>query len=134
MTSDISISRFRSILLGAVGLCCLGYAVLALAQNRPDPWLWYIPLLAGLIAAALIFAVFLRAGNDARKAASDELYNSTARKAAGIAYWTTICLYPLVWLCVQLFELEWNTAFAALGSLTGASYLLVLIYLEWRSG
>ena len=134
MTSETSIARFRTVLLGLVGLCCLVYALLSLAQTKPDPVLWYLPWGAGLIATILIFAVFLRADKATRKAASDELYKATMRKAASYAYWVAVGMYPLFFLCVKAFGLNWDTVFAVMGTLTGASYLLILTYLEWQSG
>lgn len=134
MTSEAAITRIRSLLLGLVGLCCLTYALMALVQNRSDPFLWYLPYLAGLIATVLIFVAFVRADRATRGAASDELYKTIARSAACYAYWIAVAMYPVFGLGVAVLDLRWDTVFAVMGALTGASYLLLLTFLEWRTG
>jgi hypothetical protein len=129
---DTDIAKVRTVLLCLVGLSCLLYAVLAVAQNSPQPIWWFIPAAMGGLATIGIFAAFAMGSAAARKMANDEMYQQIANRAQRHAYWIALWLYPAFAVIVILFGLEWNTAFAAMGTLTGAAYLLLLTFYEWR--
>lgn len=130
--TDTDIAKVRTVLLCMVGLSCLIYAVLALAQNSPQPIWWFIPAAMGCLASLGIFAAFAMGSATARKMASDEMYQQINHRAQRHAYWVALWLYPAFAMLVITFGIEWNTVFAAMGTLTGAAYLLLLTFYEWR--
>lgn len=130
--TDTDIAKVRTVLLCMVGLSCLIYAVLALAQNSPQPIWWFIPAAMGCLASLGIFVAFAMGSATARKMASDEMYQQINHRAQRHAYWVALWLYPAFAMLVITFGIEWNTVFAAMGTLTGAAYLLLLTFYEWR--
>ena len=119
MLSSDSLSTFRRIMFAITGLTCLAYAMLALFQMRPDPFPFWIPGILGLISAALIFALAAAAGRKSAQQAFDEAYIMDKRRAEtifGVLMATGAVALP--------------TAFAAMGTLTGAAYLLLFTYYD----
>lgn len=131
--NDTDIAKLRTVLLCLVGLCCLLYAVLAVAQNTPQPFWWFVPAGMGVLASVGIFAAFAMADPAARRMANDEMYIETAHRAQRHAYWVALGLYPTFAFVVIFTGMEWSTVFAAMGTLTGAAYLLLLTFYEWRT-
>lgn len=70
---------------------------------------------------------------EARTMANDEMHRQITHRAQRNAYWMTLAMFPIFAIGVAMFDLRWNTVFAAMGTLTGAVYLLPLTYLEWRA-
>lgn len=130
--TDTRITKVRTVLLCITGLSCLLYAVLAIAQNRPDPIWWFIPSVTGGLAMIGIFAAFSFASPAARRMAQDEMYIELSYRAQRHAYWISVALYPIFAAGSFWGGLEWVTVFAAIGTLVGASYLLLLTFYEWR--
>lgn len=62
----------------------------------------------------------------------DEGYAADARRAASIAFWFSVLLYPAFGLMLALDVIVWNLAFAAMGTLIGAFYLLLLAAFDLR--
>ena len=132
MISSEGFGRGRSILLGLTGLSCLFYAVLAVIQNRPDPFWWFVPGALGALAAVLTWVLAAFAGRANARMASDELYEMVTHRAQRHGFWIAIALYPLAALGVIFLGLGWDTVFAAMGTSTAAAYLLLLPLYEWR--
>ncbi len=131
MTSD-SLSRLRSIAMGAAGSICLIYAVLAILSGAPDPISPWIPGVSGFVAAIIITLGFRRAGRSEGLRASDELYQVQANRAHRIGYWSAILMYPLFGFFLSQEWVTWQVAFAAMGTLTAASYLIPFSILTGR--
>ena len=129
LTSD-SLSSFRRIMFAITGLTCLAYAVLALLQMRPDPFPFWIPGILGLISAALIFALAAAAGRKNAQQAFDEGYIMDKRRAEAHAFWIALMLYPIFGILMATGTVALPTAFAAMGTLTGAAYLLLFTYYD----
>ena len=129
LTSD-SLSTFRRIMFAMTGLNCLAYAVLALLQMRPDPFPFWIPGILGLISTALIFALSSAAGRKSAQQAFDEGYIMDKRRAEAHAFWVALMLYPIFGGLMAMGAVALPTAFAAMGTLTGAAYLLLLTYYD----
>ena len=129
LTSD-SLSRFRGIMFAIMGLTCLAYAVLALLQMRPDPFPFWIPGSLGLISAALIFALASAAGRKRVQQAFDEGYIMDKRRAQAHAFWIALMLYPIFGILMTTGAVALHTAFAAMGTLTGAAYLSLFTYYD----
>lgn len=134
MFSTQGIEKTRALALALTILACFSYAAMALVQGRPDPMFWWIPGAFGLGAAALIWAVAFTAGRSAVRAATDELYKATSRRAAAYAYWLSLALFALLAALVVLGLADWNTAYAVLGTTMGGSYLALFVWLDWRAG
>ena len=132
MLTPPTLTRIRQIALGATGVACLSYAVLALALGRPDPMPGWIPGAFGILAGVIITATHLLAGKRAARAANDELQRAENRRALAISYWVALALYPLFGLLLALGYLTYPTAFAAMGTLTGAAYLLLTTAFDLR--
>jgi uncharacterized membrane protein len=129
---DTDISKGRTILLGIMGLSCLVYAILAIAQNDPQPIWWFIPMTAGLLASVGIAIAFLLGDSSARQMAHDEMYDALNHRARRHAYWIAVLMYPIFAVIIMTTGLSWETTFAAMGTLTSAAYLLLLTLYEWR--
>jgi hypothetical protein len=126
MISTDTLSTFRRIMFAITGLTCLAYAGLALVQMRPDPFPFWIPGILGLISAALIFALAAAAGRNTAQQSLDEGYIMDKRRAEAQAFWVALMLYPNFGLFMGAVALP--TAFAAMGTLTGAAYPLLFTY------
>jgi hypothetical protein len=128
MISTDTLSTFRRIMFTITGLTCLAYAGLALVQMRPDPFPFWIPGSLGLISAALIFALAAAAGHNTAQQVFDEGYIMDRLRAEAQAFWVALMLYPIFALLMAMGAVALPTAFAAMGTLTGAAYLLLFTY------
>lgn len=132
MFSEESFSIIRACVLGLTGLLCLTYAGLALLLGRPDPMPWWIPGAAGLASVVVVWGVALVAGHREAARASDEGYGADNGRAMQLAFWVALLLYPAFALPLHERWLAWPTAFAAMGTLTGATYLLLFAWFGLR--
>ena len=129
LTSD-SLSTFRRIMFAITGFTCLAFAVLALLHMHPDPFPFWIPGILELISAALIFAPAAAAGRKNAQQAVDESYIMDKRRAEAHAFWVALMLYQIFGILMAKGTVALPTAFAAMGSLTGAAYLLLITYYD----
>ena len=130
MLTSETLSTFRRIMFAITGLTCLAYAGLAIAQMRPNPFPFWIPGILGLISAALIFALSRAAGCTSAEQAFDESYVMDKRRAEAHAFWIALMLYPIFGIFMATGAVSLPTAFAAMGTLTGAAYLLLFTYYD----
>ena len=130
MLSSDFLSTFRRIMFAITGLTCLAYAMLALFQMRPDPFPFWIPGILGLISAALIFALAAAAERKSAQQAFDEAYIMDKRRAEAHAFWIALMMYPIFGVLMATGAVALPTAFAAMGTLTGAAYLLLFTYYD----
>ena len=128
LTSD-SLSSFRRIMFAITGLTCLAYAALALLQVRPDPFPFWIPGILGIISAALIFAL-AAVGRKNAKQAFVEGYIMDKRRAQAHAFWIAMIFLPIFGIFMATGTVALHTAFAAMGTLAGAAYLLLFTYYD----
>ena len=128
LTSD-SLSSFRRIMFAITGLTCLAYAALALLQVRPDPFPFWIPGILGIISAALIFAL-AAVGRKNAKQAFVEGYIMDKRRAQAHAFWIAMIFFPIFGIYMATGTVALPTAFAAMGTLAGAAYLLLFTYYD----
>lgn len=131
MTSE-NLVRVRGGLMGAAGLVCLIYGVMAVILGRPDPMYPLIPGLAGIAAAVAIFMAFGRAGAGTRKAALDEMYRAEINSAVKVGFWVGILLYPVFAPFLMAGLTTFEVSFAAMGTLMAASYLLTFAFQTLR--
>ena len=111
------------------GLTCLACAALALLQVRPDPFPFWIPGILGIISAALIFAL-AAAGRKNAKQAFVEGYIMDKRRAQAHAFWIAMIFLPIFGIFMATGTVALPTAFAAMGTLAGAAYLLLFTYYD----
>ena len=64
--------------------------------------------------------------------APHEMYTFIRHRAQRHAYWLYLGLYPVFAVIIMMTGFEWNTAFAVMGTLTSAAYLLLPTFYEWR--
>lgn len=128
LTSD-SLSSFRRIMFAITGLTCLAYAALAILQVRPDPFPFWIPGILGIISAALIFAL-AAVGRKNAKQAFVEGYIMDKRRAQAHAFWIAMIFLPIFGIFMATGTVALPTAFAAMGTLAGAAYLLLFTYYD----
>jgi hypothetical protein len=128
LTSD-SLSSFRRIMFAITGLTCLACAPLALLQVRPDPFPFWIPGILGIISAALIFAL-AAVGRKNAKQAFVEGYIMDKRRAQAHAFWIAMIFLPIFGVFMATGTVALPTAFAAMGTLAGAAYLLLFTYYD----
>ena len=127
-----TISRLRAVLLGLTGLGCLAYAVAALVAGRPDPVAWYWPSVLGALSGLAIGAVSVRAGRAASRAAADELFRLVWARAQGQAYWVSLAIFAVLGFVAAAGLIGWATAYAAMGCLMGAAFLLLFVWHDLR--
>jgi hypothetical protein len=123
MRSD-ALVRVRGGFMGVAGVICLVYGVLAVVTGRSDPMPPLIPGIAGIVAAIAIYLAFWQAGSASRQQASDEMFQAEINGAAKVGFWVGILLFPAF---TPLLISGWTTfevAFAAIGTLMAAAYLL----------
>lgn len=126
------ISRLRTGSLGLTGLACVGYAGLALVQGRPDPVWWWLPGGLGLLSALVIALAAFGAGRRAASEAMDELYQAVSHRAQRQAYWLSMAMFVIIAVLTGRDILDARTGFAVLGTLMGASFLLLFVWHDWR--
>lgn len=131
MTSD-GLVRVRGGLMGFAGVVCLIYGVLALVTGQPDPMHPAIPGMAGLAAAVAIFLAFGRASAGTRKQATDEVFQMEMNAAVTVGFWVAILLYPMFAPFLMGGLITFEVAFAAMGTLTAAAYLLTFAFQTLR--
>ena len=131
MTSHhIETVRFWALFLA--GCVALSYAIGALATNHPMPFDPSLPMLAGALAAVVIFVAALLAGQQAAHEATDEGYFSDQSRATGAAFWIALLMYPAFAPMIAWNWISYETAFAAMGTLTAAAFLLLFCWYDWR--
>lgn len=121
------ISRIRMLVFGITGALCLLYAVMSFVTGHPEPFPFWIPGVSGMIAFLVLWGTSFAAGTKHADMAWDEGYAADARRAAGLAFWVGIFLYPLFGLLLSQGVVDWPVAFAVMGTLTPAAYLLLLV-------
>lgn len=132
--SPQSLIRLRHHTLGLTGLVCLLYAVLALATGRPDPIPFWIPAAFGAASGVLITSGFILARPESVAAADDELYRALNARALTFGYVVALASQVAASVLAGMDLLEWPTAVAASSTLTGAGYLLPLVWMTgWRA-
>ena len=129
MLRSDSLSTFHRIMFAIMGLTCLACAVLALLQVRPDPFPFWIPGILGIISAALIFAL-AAVGRKNAKQAFVEGYIMDKRRAQAHAFWIAMIFLPIFGIFMATGTVALPTAFAAMGTLAGAAYLLLFTYYD----
>lgn len=132
MLSSEKLSDIRVAVLGLTGLICLVYACLALFFGDPDPMPFWIPGLAGLASAAIITIAARAAGRKNTRRAVDEGYFADSHMAQRMAYWVALLLYPIFGLLLSFGWVAPGVAFAAMGTLTGAAFLLLFVWFDLR--
>ncbi len=131
MTSD-TLSRIRGVMMGGAGALCLLYAVLALSTGRPDPLPIWITGAGGVLAAGVIWISVMRAGNATAAQSFDEGFHAEILRAQRNGFWVAIWLYPVFGLLLWQNWVSWPVAFATMGCLTAASYLLSVLWYDWQ--
>ena len=132
MASSEFISATRIVVLGLTGAVCLLYAVLALAQGRPDPLPFWLPGVCGLASALVITAAARSAGRCQARQAMEEGYVVDNRRAQQLGFWVGLMLYPLFAVALAQGWVGYPVAYAAMGTLTAAAYLLGFVALDLR--
>lgn len=129
MTSEL-FTNVRTGMLGLTGLVCLAYGAAALAMGTPQPFAFWVPGLFGVASSVLIAIAAFAAGNANARRATDEGYVADRKQAEGIGFWVAILLYPA--FAVPLWQdwVSYPTAFAAMGTLTAAAYLLSFVWAD----
>ncbi|MCW1955002.1 MAG: hypothetical protein KIH71_003705 [Roseobacter sp.] len=133
LTSE-TIETARFYLFGLTALILLVYAALALLQGTPQPFYWWAAGAMGFSSMLLLVSLSILAGKQAAKQAWDEHYQATSRNAAARAFWIAMGLFVLTCLLPPLGLADRATSTAVFGTLMGASFLLSVVYDEWRAG
>ncbi len=127
-----ALTMTRSVSMALAGVVCAAYAVLVLISGQPDPMPFWIPGGAGFLAMLVIWFVASTSGRKAVEAGFDEGYIADAVLAQRIGFWVAIWLYPVFAVPLSLGWIGWPSAFAAMGTLTAATYLLGSVILDLR--
>lgn len=132
MFSAETFSNTRLVMFGLTGLACLTYAISAMILSDPRPFAWWIPGGLGVMSGVVLWITGTLVGDENCDRAMDEGYDADSGRAQQIAFWVAIALYPLfsVLMIVDLVTLP--VAFAAMGTLTGATFLLLFVWFDLR--
>ena len=132
MNADI-LSKVRFFGFAATGLVCASYSLGALATNTPNPMAPWLPAVAGFAAAAIIWLSAFSAGQRTADIAFDEFYHIEWSRSVRFAYWFAILLYPIFAAPLALGWISSVTAFAAMGTASGAAPLLAFCVITLRN-
>lgn len=128
-----TLSRIRSVTMGATGAVRLLYAGMAAVTGQPSPMPAWIPGLFGIATAIVITLSCLAAGRTTARRAHDEFYRAQDHLAQRIGYWCALALYPLAGLLMAQDIMSLRLAMPIMGTLTGAAYLIPHAILTWRT-
>ena len=128
-----SLTRIRTVTMGATGAVCLLYAGMVAVTGEPKPMPAWIPGLFGVATVIVVLLSCLAAGKETARQAHDELYCAQDHLAQRIAYWIALALYPLAGLLIAQDLLSIGLALPIMGTLTGAAYLIPHTILTWRT-
>lgn len=127
-----ALARIRVGVFGLAGLVCASYSVLAIAGDTPNPMQPWLPIVAGVAAAIVLWLSAFAAGQHNADRAFDELYHLEWSKAVRFSYWFAVALYPIFGAFLALGWVSGSTAFAAMGTATGAAPLLSFCIITLR--
>ena len=127
-----TLANIRVTVFAMAGLVTAAYAIGVLISGRPDPMLFWIPGVAGICAAIAIFMSAGAAGQSTRDQAFDEGYLADTHKAQRYGFWIALFLYPAFGLLMFLEVVNHEISFAAMGTLTGASFLFLFVWFDLR--
>ncbi len=122
----------RSLSMALAGVICALYAILVVVQGRPDPLPFWIPSVVGVAAALAIWASVGASRPKVVNAAFDEGYRADSVLAERMGFWVAIALHPIFGAQLYMDWISWPSAFAAMGTLTAATYLLGSAILDFR--
>ena len=131
MTAD-TLARIRIFVFGLAGLICAAYSLVAVATNTPDPISPWLPAVSGGVAALVMWSSAFSAGRRVAEIAHDELYKVEWGRALTVSYWFALALYPLFGVLMALGGVSPLTAFAAMGTATGAAPMLSFCIINLR--
>ena len=109
------------------GLVCLLYAAMALVAGWPDPIPPWIPALFGIVSAVVVMVALFTAGARNAAMARDEGFSSDLRRVQCIGYWIALLLHPAFGSFLSSGWVSYDVAFAAMGTLTTAAFLLLCL-------
>lgn len=134
MSNDVSHNPIflRAVTLGVTGLVCVVYAAMAWASKSPDPMPFWIPGALGVLSAVVYFVATRLAGPDKAGQAMDEGYDRDLQTAYRIGYWAALLLYPAFGLLLANRLISFDVAYAVMSTLTGATFLLSFVWLDFR--
>ncbi len=132
MLSANSLLNIRVAAFGLTGLVCLLYAAMAILTGRPDPISPWIPAAFGIVSAASVLVALMSAGKRSATMARDEGFSDDFRRAQGVGYWVALLLYPVFGFFLSSGGVEYHVAFAAMGTLTGAAFLLPFVWFDLK--
>ena len=128
-TSD-SLSTFHLIMFAITGLTRLAYVLKTIAWLRPDPFPFWIPGILDRIIAAPIFALAAAAGRKSAKQAFDEGHIMGKRRGEVHAFWIALMLNAIFGGIHGHRRGCPAHGICAMGTLTGADYLLLFNYYD----
>jgi len=131
MNADM-LARIRIVVFALAGLICATYSILALATDTPNPISPWLPVASGMAAGLAMWISAMAAGQRNAGIAHDELYNLEWGRAIKFSYWFAIALYPLFGIFMALGWVSSTTAFAAMGTASGAAPLLTFCIINLR--
>lgn len=132
MNAD-TLAKIRLFGFGCAGIICAVYSVAALATNTSNPMSPWLPGVSGFAAGALIWISAFAAGRRVAGIAHDELYQIEWSKAVRFSYWFAILLYPLFGVMLANGWIAQGTAFASMGTATGAAPMLAFCIITLRT-
>ncbi len=132
MLSANAVLNIRVVVFGLTGVVCLLYAILAVSNGRPDPFSPWIPGIFGVVSALVVMIAVYSAGPTNAAMAQDEGFSHDFRRAQCVGYWIALMLYPIFGYCLAHGLTSYTVAFAAMGTLSGAAFLLPFVWFDLR--
>ena len=132
MLSAETFSNTRIFMFAMTGLACLIYAIMALMTGNPEPFSGWIPGGLGIMSGVVLWATGAVAGDANTERAMDEGYYADSARAQQIAFWVAIFMYPAFSVPLALDLIDLAVVFPAMGTLTGATFLLLFVWFDLR--
>lgn len=130
MLSSDTLTTVRIALLGLTGAVCALYAFLAITTGDPSPMSPWIPGGLGVLSGIVITLAARAAGERNADIAYDEGHYADSHRAQRYGYWFAVFLYPAFAFPLSAGWISWPVGFAAMGTLTGAGFLLLFVWFD----
>lgn len=127
-----TLAQIRIAVFALAGLVCASYSMLAFASDTPNPMSPWLPGVFGAAAGIVMWLSAKMAGQRNAGIAHDELYKLEWGQAVKFSYWFAIALYPLFGVFLTLGWIAPITAFASMGTASGAAPMLAFCVINLR--
>jgi len=128
-----TLTLIRNACFSLLGLVLFSYSISVLVMGNPAPVSPLIPALSGVVTAIIVGLAALVAGRHSSAIAWDEMARYEWHKCLRFGYWVAVWSYPIFAVLLVNNVVDFPSAFAAMGTLAGASPFLMFLW-KWTRG